>query len=150
MVTLQEDILGLYNELTVFSKKTLDPKLPCPITVKFEEENNHVLFEQNGTSVRLSLPLYYCLGLEDLKKPTYLLPEDYDYLMSSMQSLIAGGKLIEDRTVLSPENYGFDIYSVDLRRFNKGPEIIGRIRFVSGTSMFFKLWTKFKYRECLG
>ena len=49
-----------------------------------------------------------------LKKPTYLLPEDYDYLMSSMQSLIAGGKLIEDRTVLSPENYGFDIYSVDL------------------------------------
>ena len=73
MVTLQEDILGLYNELTVFSKKTLDPKLPCPITVKFEEENNHVLFEQNGTSVRLSLPLYYCLGLEDLKKPTYLL-----------------------------------------------------------------------------
>lgn len=149
MTTLQTDLIDIYNSLTTFSKKTLDEKFPTPIVVSFKEEDNQVIFEQGGTSVRLSLPLYYCLGLEDLKTPTYLVPEDYDYLMSTLQSMIGSSELLKDRTVLSPENYGFDIYSVDLRQFSKGPRPIGTIRFVSGTGWLFRLKTKFKYRKCL-
>ena len=149
MTTLQNDLLEIYNSLVTFSEKTLDPKFPCPIVVSFIENDNQLSFEQGSNSIRLSLPLYYCLALEDLKKPTYLLPEDYDYLMSTLQSLIGSGELIKDRTCLSPENWGFDIYGVDLRQFKKGPNILGSIRFVSGTSWIFTIMTKFKYRKCL-
>jgi hypothetical protein len=139
----------MYNSLVAFSKTTLDPKLPCPILVTFKKEDNQVIFEQGGLSIRSVLPLYYCLGLDSLKSTTYLLPGDYDYLMSTLQSLISGGSLLEDRTCLSPENYGFDIYGVDLRKFNRGPGIIGKIRIVSGTSWIFKTYVKIKYRKCL-
>lgn len=149
MTTLQTDLLDLYNALVPFSAKTLDPKLPCPIKVQFIKNDNQVIFEQGGLSIRLVLPLYYCLGLDSFKKSTYLLPNDYDYLMSTLQSLISSGKLIEDRTCLSPENYGFDIYGVNLKEFNKGPGILGKIRIVSGTSWIFKKYVKFKYRKSL-
>ena len=47
--------------------------------------------ETKGKSVRLYLPVYYCLDLEHIQKETYLLPEDYDYLMSTLQYLINSG-----------------------------------------------------------
>lgn len=150
MTTLQNDLLEIYNSLVNFSDSTIkDGLFTIPIKVFYEKENRLLVFEQKGKSVRLGLPTYYCLGLESLKKPSYLLPEDYDYLMSSLQSLILSGELLRDRTCLSPENYGFDIYSTninDLAELSKGPEIIGRIRFVSGNSLIFKLKTKIKYK----
>lgn len=149
MITLQNDLLEFYNALTSFSKVTLDEKFPCPITIYFVEKDNQVVFEQKGMSIRLNLPLYYCLGIETLKKPAYLLPKDYDYLMSTLQSLISSGALIEDRTCLSPENYGFDIYKVDLRRFGKGPVILGSVRLISGKGWIFRTYVKYKYRRCL-
>lgn len=150
MTVLQNDLVEIYNNLTIFSKVTLDPKNPKPIKVCYKEDEGYqVVFEQEGTSVRLGRLIYYCLGLEDLGKITYLLPEDYDYLMSTLQSLIASGELIKERTALSPENYGFDIYGVDLKQFGKGPTILGQVRFVSGTSWLFKLITKYKYRNVL-
>ena len=85
-------------------------------------------------------------GLEDLEKPTYLLPEDYDYLMSNLLDLLNSGELIKDRTALSPENYGFDIYATNIRELWKGPDIIGRVRFISGTSWLFKFIVKRKYK----
>jgi len=146
MTTLQDDLIEIYNNLLIFNKNTLLVDKPIPITVKFEKENNTVYFEQKGNSIRLSLPIYYCLGLSDIKKYTYLLPNDYDYLMQSLSTVISSGKLLDDRVCLSPENYGFDIYEVDLKEFWKGPEIIGSIRFVSGNSYIFRLLTKLKYK----
>lgn len=144
MTTIQNDLLDIYNNLVIFSKATLQEEIQRPIVVRFDKEFNSVVFEQQGNSVRLSLPIYYSLGLDSIKE-TYLLPKDYDSLMSNLSRLIASGKLLEDRVCLSPENYGFDIYYVDMKQFWKGPEIIGRIRFVSGNSWLFKFITKRKY-----
>lgn len=146
MTTLQDDLLFIYNNLLIFNNDTLISKFPKPIRVKYEMDYGSLLFEQEGNSVRLRLPVYYCLGLEDLVKPTYLVPRDYDYLMSALSDLIGSGKLLENRVCLSPENYGFDIYSVNLKEFQKGPGILGRVRFVSGTSWLFKMITRHKYK----
>lgn len=146
MTTLQDDILEIYNSLVVFNKETIESHFPTPITVKYDKSSMALIFEQKGKSVRLMLPMYYSLGLEDLEKPTYLLPKDYDYLMSTLQGLIGSGVLIKDRVCLSPENYGFDIYCIDLQNFNKGPELVGEVRFISGTGWLFRFLTKKKYK----
>lgn len=146
MTTLQDDLLEIYNSLVEFNNGTIKSKFPTPIKVNFEKESNLLVFEQGGVSVRLRLPIYYCLGISDIKN-TYLLPKDYDYLMSTLQYLIIdSGELIKPRTCLSPENYGFDIYSVDMKEIWKGPNIIGKVRFISGNSWLFKLIVKFKYK----
>jgi len=148
MVTLQNDLLEIYNNLVEFSKTTVLTDRPIPITVKYEKDGvgSPLLLEQKGISVRLRLPIYYCLGLDSIKKPTYLLPNDYNYLMNTLQSMIADDRILDERTCLSPENYGFDIYAVDLREFSKGPDRIGSVRFVSGNSWLFRLFTKWKYK----
>lgn len=146
MTTLQTDILSTYNSLVDFSKTTVDTNFPMPIEVSFDTESRALIFKQRGISVYLHYPIYYSLGLDSLLKPTYLLPEDYDYLMYTLQTLISSGELIKDRVCISPENYGFDIYSINLAELHKGPSLIGKARFVSGTSWFFKYWTRKKYK----
>ena len=146
MPALQDDILEIYNNLVVFSNTTITTKFPLPITVWYEKENRLLVFEQKGKSVRIGLPVYYCLDLEGIVKKTYLLPEDYNYLMSTFQDLINSGVLTRDRTHVSPENYGFDIYAVDLKELYKGPGIVGRIRFISGKSWLFKKIVKHRFK----
>lgn len=147
MTQLQDDLLEIYNSLVDFSDNTVKTNLPLPIKVWYESEGRLLVFEQKGKSVRISLPIYYCLGLDSLiNNPTYLLPEDYDYLMSTLQGLIGSGELIKPRICVSPENYGFDIYGVNIKELWKGPDILGQVRFVSGTSWFFKFKTKRKYK----
>lgn len=149
MTTLQNDILEMYNALVDFSDNTVKSNFPIPIKVSYDKDSRLLLFEQKGKQVYLNLPVYYCLGLDTLiGKPTYLLPEDYDYLMSTLQGLISSGELIKDRTCVSPENYGFDIYAVNLnpREMYKGPELIGQVRFISGISWFFRFRIRRKYK----
>lgn len=150
MTTLQNDILDIYNALVVFSENTITTKFPIPISVSYDNNTRLLLLEQKGKQVYLNLPVYYCLALDTLsgKKPTYLLPEDYDYLMSTLQQLISSGVLIKERVCVSPENYGFDVYYVNQnpKEMYKGPEILGQVRFVSGTSWVFKFITKRKYK----
>jgi len=97
MVTLQNDLLEIYNNLVEFSKTTVLTDRPIPITVKYEKDGvgSPLLLEQKGISVRLRLPIYYCLGLDSIKKPTYLLPDDYNYLMSTLQSMIADDRILD-------------------------------------------------------
>lgn len=146
MTELQDDMLEIYNSLVLFSDETVKSNLPKPIKVYYEMSSRLLVFEQGGKSVRLYTPNYYCLDLEGLEKGTYLLPEDYDYMMSTLLSLISSGDLIKPRICLSPENYGFDIYSVNLNELWKGPNIIGRVRFISGKSRLFKWRIKRKYK----
>ena len=77
MITLQEDLLDLYNSLVSFSAKTLDQRTPCPLTISFKEEENTLVVEQGGDSIRLRLPLYYCLGLDTLKKPSAIILRNF-------------------------------------------------------------------------
>ena len=143
---IQDDLIELYNNLLAFNKNTIVTDHPTPIKVSFDKGSNSLVFEQKGVSVRTALPIYYSLGLNEIKKSTYLLPRDYDYLMQSLSGVIGSGKLLEDKLCISPENYGFDLYLVDLREFWKGPDKIGTIRFVSGNSWVFRLIVKFKFK----
>ena len=143
---IQDDLIELYNSLLAFNKNTIVTDRPTPIKVSFDKGSNSLVFEQKGVFVRTALPIYYSLGLNEIKKPTYLLPRDYDYLMQSLSGVISSGKLLEDRICISPENYGFDIYLVDLREFWKGPDRIGTIRFISGNSWIFRQIVKFKFK----
>lgn len=147
MTPLQNDVLEIYNSLVVFSDNTIKSKFPVPISVKFDTEFNALRFEQKGKTVLLQVLTNYCLGLSDLTEPTWLLPEDYDYIMSSMQSVIASGDLLKPKTCLSPENYGFNLFAVNPEEPAEGPGIIAQIKFISGTSWLFKLLTKRKYRK---
>ena len=144
MLTLQEDLLGIYNSLVGFSKKTLDARFPQLIKVRFDE--GALVFEQEGTLVRLSTPLYYSLGLNELIKETYLLPENYYYLMRTLSDLIKGGKLLDERVCLSPEDFGFDLYLVNQAAFSEGPQVIGKVRFISGYSWWFRFKTRRKWK----
>lgn len=146
MIKLQEDIIGIYNSLIVFNKDTIISNFPLPIKVRFEKEYSMLVFEQNTKSVRLRTPVFYCEDLVNLVKPTYLLPEDYDYLMANLQSAITSGNLIKDRVILSPERYGFDIYITDEKELWKGPKLISSARFVSGNNFLFKWLTRKKYK----
>lgn len=143
--TLQNDLLELYNLLVDFNKTTLKAAIPKPISVKYIKDSRLLSFEQEGLQINTSIPIYYCLGLEDLEKPTLLLPKDYDQMMGSLQYAIMSGELIKPRTIISPENYGFDIYATNIRELWKGPDIIASVRFVSGVGKLFKFITKLKY-----
>lgn len=145
MASLQTDIIEIYNALSVFSKQVIESEEPRPINVWFDEEFNSFAFELEGKSVRIRSLSYYCLDLPKLKSKTFLLPEDYDVLMSSLLKLIKSGKLIEDRLCVSPENLGFKVFLANPNIIKGGPRIIGSFKFVSGKSWLFKTLTKFKY-----
>lgn len=149
MTILMDDLRSLYNDLTTFNEETILNKFPTPIQVQFDKDYNSLRFEQKGKTVYTRIPVYYSLGLwEDLQDPTWLTPEGYEELMSSLQYVIAdkSGYLLESRTCLSPENYGFDIWGEELREPWKGPNLLASIRFVSGTSWLFKWWVSRKYK----
>ncbi len=144
---LQNDFLEIYNSLVLFSDDTVKSNLPIPIKVHYEKETRLLVFEQRGKSARLYLPIYYCLDLDSIQKPTYLLPEDYDYLMSTLMNLINSGILLKERTLCSPENCGMDIYSTRLENLNEGLDLIGVISFIYGNSWFFKWRVKRRHRN---
>lgn len=144
----QEDLKEIYNNLTEFSKTTVQSENPKPIKVWYDKGSlgSPLVFEQGGITVRLRLPIYYCLGLESLIKPSYLLPWDYDYLMGNLLKVINDSRSLDERTCLGPENYGFDIYAINPTEFNKGLDRIGTVRFVSGNSWIFKLYVRLRWR----
>lgn len=144
-----DDLKGLYNSLTVFNGSAILSKFPKPIKVQFVKEYNALFFESEGQSLFNQVPIYYSLGLwEDLQEPTWLLPEDYDELMGSLQAVIMDpkGYLLKERTCISPQKYGFDIYVQDPLQPWKGPEIITEIRFVSGKGRLWKKRIENKYK----
>lgn len=155
MNVLQTDLLEIYNNLTEFSKAVAQAENSAPIRVWFDRDGieSPLVFEHKGTMVRLRLPIYYSLGLEDLagkENCSYLLAEDYKYLMTTLSESIYDSRVLEDRGfIVSPENYGFDLYAIDLKEFQKGLSLVGRVRFVSSNSWWFKLITKWKFKKRL-
>ena len=147
MIRLQDDILEVYNMLTDFSSNTLSG---LPIKVEYSESLNALCFEQKGLRVAISVLNYYCESLKYLKE-TYLLPEDYDILMSSLSRVIESGVLIHDRVCVAPVKYGFRIYETPGQTISlkDGPQLLVDLRFVSGNSWLFKKIIKFKYKKLL-
>jgi hypothetical protein len=151
MITgLQDDILEIYNSLVEFSKTTLGGALPVPIRVTYDEKLETLFFEQAGKKIGLWVTNWYAGGLKNLcGAGSYLMPQDYDYLMATMSGVIESGVLLEEHTCVSPEMYGFDIWATTRREAKEGPKLRAQIRFVSGNSWLFKVRTKIKYKSVL-
>lgn len=148
MIRLQEDLLNVYNLLTEFSKGTLLGPYPVPIKVEYSESLNSLCFEQRGLKISVNVLNYYCQNLRDLKK-TFLLPEDYIYLMDELSRVINTGALLHDRVCLGPEKYGFSLYDMvpGIQNLKLGPVLIGKFKFVSGNSWLFRKLTNRKYER---
>lgn len=145
MVRLQDDILLIYNSLTDFSETTLLAPIKLPIRVRYSESSNSLSFEQRGLKVSIPVLNYYCKNLRFLD--TYLVPEDYDYLMETLSRIIESGVLLHDRVCLAPVKYGFEVYDTSPQTLllKEGPQLIGEAKFISGNSWLFKKIIKFKY-----
>lgn len=142
----QEDLLEIYNSLVKFNDLVIKAPNPKPILVKFDKNTNITTFILGGMNISLLNPIYFSLALETIpEEGTYLLPEDYSNLMYNLQYVINSGELLKEKTLISPENYGFDVYSINPKDFLKGLEIIGSVRFISGNSWWFRFKTKLKY-----
>ena len=148
MTRLQDDLLSIYNSLTDFSKNTLQIPTRMPIKVSYSEGLNSLCFEQHGLKVALSVLNYYCENLKNLKE-SYLLPDDYDKLMSTLASVIGGGVLLHDRLCLAPKKYGFTLYETRGNFLKEGPQFIAEVNFVSGDSWLFKKIVKTRFKNCL-
>lgn len=145
MIRLQDDILGIYNSLTDFSGNTILGPIQYPIRVTFSESLNSLCFEQKGLKVAIYSLNYYCENLTNLKD-SYLLPEDYDKLMSTLSDLVNGGKLLEDRVCLSPKPYGFKVYLMSRNLPKEGPQLLADIKFISGNSWIRRKLIKLVYK----
>jgi len=143
MTKLQEDILNIYNTLVIFNKDTIVNPFPIPIRVRFDKESSFLVYEQRGNIANLFQPIYYCHDLNKIK-PTLLLPNDYDLLMYNLKAAIDSGKLLEDRTTLTPTEFGFDIYSTDQKELYKGPKLISSCKFISSNNWLFRLISKMR------
>lgn len=146
MTKLQEDLLEIYNSLVIFSKETLEGPVPIPIKVTYDLEYKALVFNQRGKTVYLQLPNNYSMALSDIKD-SFLLPEDYDYVMLTLSSLIGSGVLLKERTTVAPMKFGFDIYAPDLAKPELGSQVIGKIRFVSSCNPIWKWITSRKYKN---
>lgn len=146
MTKLQEDMLEIYNSFVIFSKETLEGPVPIPIKVTYDKEYKSLVYTQRGKTLYLQIPNYYSMDLLDIED-SFLLPEDYDYNMSTLGTLISNGVLIKERTTVAPMKYGFDIYSPDLGKLELGSQVVGKIRFVSSCNPIWKWITNRKYKN---
>lgn len=145
MTKLQEDIINIYNNLVKFNQDTITAPFPIPIKVRFDKESSFLIYEQRGTIISLYQPIYYCFGLSEIK-PTILLPNDYDILMYNLKAAIESGKLLDNRTCLSPTEFGFDIYSTDQQELSNGPKLISSCKFITSNNWLFRFLTRKYYR----
>lgn len=140
MNVYQEDLLEIYNSMTIFD-------VNLPVIVKYNDDLKSISMEQRGISVNLPLLNHYCLDIEKIKR-TVLLSKDFDKLMSRMEKLIKSSMMNYDRLLISPKKYGFSIY----RRTNSiqySPIKIEDFEFISSNGFFFRLLVNFKYRKLL-
>lgn len=148
MIKLQEDMLEIYNSFVMFSKETLEGPVPMPIKVTYSEEYKSLVYSQRGKTLYLQIPNYYSKDLMDIRD-SFLLPEDYDYNMSTLGTLISSGILIKERTTVAPMKYGFDLYAPDSLKMELGSQVIGKIRFVSSCNPIWKWIINRKYKNLL-
>ncbi len=141
-------MLEIYNSFVMFSKETLEGPVPMPIKVTYSEEYKSLVYSQRGKTLYLQIPNYYSKDLMDIKN-SFLLPEDYDYNMSTLGTLISSGILIKERTTVAPMKYGFDLYAPDSLKMELGSQVIGKIRFVSSCNPIWKWIINRKYKNLL-
>jgi hypothetical protein len=147
MIKLQEDFLEIYNNLVELSDSVLGIN-SCPVAISWNQGMGCLEFSCKGKNLFLRTLNYYLIR-PDQVPDTWLLPEDYDALMSGLNRIIKSGKLIQDRLCLVPSLDGFDLYQADTRNLTRGAQYLGTFRFISGRSKWFRWRTKNKYKKVL-
>lgn len=128
----QEDLLDVYNSLTVFNEN-------YPVGVTYNKDLRNIVMIQKGVSVNIPKLNHYCLELSKINK-CILKPRDFDSFMWQLKKLIESGSLNYDRLLFSPKKYGFDIF----RRMNSTqfePIKIASLRIITSGGLIFKLIT---------
>ena len=64
--------------------------------------------------------------------------------MYNLKAAIDSGKLLEDRTTLTPTEFGFDIYSTDQTELFKGPKLVASCKLVSSNNWLFRFISKLR------
>ena len=126
MPKLQEDLLEVYNNLSEISDTVLGDQ-PSPVLVSFDTRMGCLSFKVLGKSLYLRQLNYYLLRPDKIKD-AWLLPGDYDNLMSGFLKLIKSGRLIQDHVLVQE---------------------LGALVFVSGQGRWFTWRVKQKYKNVL-
>lgn len=132
MNVYQEDLLEIYNSLTVFNEN-------YPVGVTYNKDLRNIVMIQKGISVNVPKLNHYCLELNRISKKV-LSPKDFDNLMGQLKRLIESGVLNYDRLLVSPDKYGLKIY----RRMNSTqfePIQIAEIKIITTGGIIFNLIT---------
>lgn len=139
MISIQEDLIFFYNEMTKYSSE-------LPIGVKYNIENKTIQFRQYSKTSNFSVLNNYCKSLRNLTDTTALLPSDYITMMNSLKSLINSGKLINERVLVSPEKYGFSVFLAEGTAPEFGPLEVSKIRIISSNWWLFRKIMKIRYK----
>lgn len=147
MPRLQDELLEVYNNLSEISDTVLGDH-PSPVSVSFDTRMGCLAFKVYSKSLYLRQLNYYLLRPDKIKN-AWLLPGDYDELMSSFLRLIKSGRLIQDHILVTPDYNGFQIYQTDPRNLSRGPQELGTLTFVSGQGRWFSWRVRQKYKDVL-
>ena len=147
MSRLQDDLLEVYNNLVELSEVVLGDT-PCPVAVEFDQGMGCLSFKVPSRGIYLRALNNYIIR-PDLVPVTWLLPRDFDALMSGLSRVIRSGKLLQERVCLSPGTAGFELFLADPRNLMKGAMSLGTFRFWSGEGPWFRWRVSRKYRGVL-
>lgn len=139
---LSKDLLEFYNSLI-----TADVNVPIGVT--YSRQNRCLVFSQYSWRMDSSMLNYYCSNLNRIKN-TVLLPEDTKELLDTLKSLVSSGQLVGDRVLVSPTEYGMDIYKANPMNLSLGPIKLGSIKLVSSNNWLFRMIVRFRFRDIIG
>lgn len=139
---LEGDIRSFYNSLT-----NLDPELP--IGVSYSKPNRCLVFIQYNYRVDIGVMNYYCKDLVNIKK-TALLPSDFKKMMDSLKKLVNSGQLKDDKILVSPIEYGFEIYRTNPMNTIIGPIRLAKVEVISSNNWLFRKIVNYRYKNIIG
>ena len=139
MISVQEDIITFYNEMTKYSPE-------IPIGVRYDIKNKVVVFRRHGKTSNFSLLNNYCKSLRKLTDTTALLPEDYNIMMKSLRKLIDSGRLLDERILISPDDYGFSVMETNRSAQEFGPLVISNVKIISSNWWLFRKIMQIRYK----
>lgn len=139
---IARDLLELYNNL-------IHVKVDIPVGVTYSKRNRCLVFTQYGWRMDTSVLNYYCKDLVKIKR-TVLMPNDLKTLLDTMKSVIESGNLKNDRILVSPIKYGFEIYKSNPYNLTLGPIRLGSFKFVSNNGWIYRMVVNRLYGEVIG
>lgn len=139
---IERDIIGFYNSFI-----NIDPSIP--VGVCYSKPNKCLVFTQYNFRMDVGILNYYCKNLINIKN-TALLPDDIKELLDSLKDLINSGQLSQDRILISPTKYGFEVYRANKMNTGIGPIKLASVKFVTSNGWLFRKIVNWRYKNIIG